>query len=69
MSIGLYIGNNRTSVLFVIVRGFFHSNLVDFIKSTFYKIDIKYVLTLTVECLTVPLWYKQQVTFFNPKFD
>ena len=24
---------------------------------------------LTVECLTVPLWYKQQVTFFNSKFD
>ena len=25
--------------------------------------------TFTVECLTVPLWYKQQVTFLNPKFD
>ena len=24
---------------------------------------------LTVECLTVPLWYKQQVSFLNPKFD
>ena len=24
---------------------------------------------LTVECLTVPLWYKQQVTFLNSKFD
>ena len=24
---------------------------------------------LTVECLTVPLWYKQQVTFLNPKFN
>ena len=24
---------------------------------------------LTVECLTVPLWYKQQVTFVNPKLD
>ena len=24
---------------------------------------------LTVECLTVPLWYKQQVTFLHPKFD
>ena len=21
---------------------------------------------LTVDCLTVPLWYKQQVTFLNP---
>ena len=24
---------------------------------------------LTVECPTVPLWYKQQVTFLNLKFD
>ena len=24
---------------------------------------------LTVDCLTVPLWYKQQVTFLNTKFD
>ena len=24
---------------------------------------------LTVECLTVPLWYKQQVTLLNPKFN
>ena len=27
------------------------------------------ILQLTVECLTVPLWYKQQVTFLNPKFN
>ena len=27
------------------------------------------MLFKTVECLTVPLWYKQQETFLNPKFD
>ena len=26
-------------------------------------------MCLTVECLTVPLWYKQQVTFLNQKFN
>ena len=27
------------------------------------------ICCLTVECLTVLLWYKQQVTFLNSKFD
>ena len=27
------------------------------------------VTLLTVEYLTAPLWYKQQVTFLNPKSD
>ena len=26
-------------------------------------------ILVTVECLTVPLWYKQELTFVNPKFD
>ena len=32
---------------------------------------MKHILAnlVTVECLTVPLWYKQQVTFLNPKFN
>ena len=34
-----------------------------------YNTEHEDIEALTVECLTVPLWYKQQVTFLNPKFD
>ena len=34
-----------------------------------FELAFSVVLYLTVECLTVPLWYKQLVTFLNPKFD
>ena len=48
----------------------FHMKIAQFrLNTVFHFLPKLGVITLTVECLTVTLWYKQQVTFLAPKFD
>ena len=47
-------------------------DLLATVNSEEFEISLAYLVDIfesSVECITVLLWYKQQVTFLNAKFD